>query len=286
MFPSVVAWALVVLAALAGSIMATRQAAGQEPISIDALVARLTGADEKDPYHLTAEFSGTLTLTVKSTRLSATAAGVMEEWRPAGGTKQRKVTINRLDVPLLLRPFSSALGKEIEERVEMQGEQPDALTAYDIFLLEERPPAHYVLAGVRHDLVDEAIDRYGRTEDKKEPAVRRKIAQWLYSPSMRQRIVRPGARYAFRALTDEGGTLHELTSFFDWGQIDGTYAYTTVGGQAVWQELSAKFTYVTAPARSTLQQIADALREVTGIERMEGQIRVHFTNYCLSCRRP
>lgn len=256
--------------------------------SVEALLARVFSTDAKDPYDLTAEFKGSLLLGFKGSRFAVTAAGAFEEWRPAGGDKHRKIAIQRLDVPTLLRPFSGLLRRVIEEQVQTQAEKPDAFYAHDIFILEERPGRRYVLVGVRRDLVDEILNRYGRSVDKTDPDLRRSIARWLYtSPSMRNSIMRPGPPYAFQTVVDELGLIYELTSFYNWGPVESTFAYTSVSGQLVWQQIAARFTYTSAASgQSALTQLTEFAKDLAGVDRIDGQLRISFANYCLNCRRP
>lgn len=272
---------------------AARGAAAQQPnghenhaLSVEILLPRIFSTDAKDPYELTADFTGSLTLAIRNSRWTVNATGVFDEWRTLDGTKHRKVEIHRLDVPALLRPFSGWLKRTIEERIQTQAERPEAFYAHDVFVLEERHDGRYVLVGVRRDLVDETLDHYGASIQKTDPDVRRKIAQWLYtSPTGRSRIVRPGPPYAFLAVVDEEGLIYELASSYDWGEVEGMFTYTSAGGEPVWRQISAKFIYMPTGSQSNWTQVTDTVRELTENE-IEGQIKITFANHCLNCRHP
>jgi len=257
-----VIFTLATLAAIGGP------AAAQAP-SVDALLARLFGSEDKTPYELTADFSGTLTLIVRGGRFTAVAAGSFHEVRKSDGVKRRKVNITRLDLPVLLRPFRGTLRRVIEEKVETQSESPETFHEHDIFVHGELPGKRYLLIGVQKEIVDEAIDRYGKPEHKKDTATRRRIAHWLYtSPSMREMLVRSGPPYALQAVLDEGGTLYELTLFYNWGEVGTRIVYIIANGQPVWQQVSA-----------------DANSELSGLGRADGKLLLNFTNHCVNCKK-
>jgi len=236
--------------------------------SAEALISRLFGTESRTPYELTADFSGTLTLTLRGGAIAAYAEGSFTEVRRLDGVKQRRVRITRLVLPLLLRPFRSTLQRVIEEKIETQNETPETFHAHDIFIYAEQPGGRYVLVGVHKAIVDEAIDRYGKSGDKKDDATRRRIAHWLYtSPTQREFLVRSGPPYAMRVTLDGNGTLYELTLFYDWGEVGTRISYTTVGGQTVWQHVSA-----------------DASSELSGFGRVNGKLQLTFVNHCLNCK--
>lgn len=235
--------------------------------SVDALLARLFGSEDKTPYELSADFSGTLTLIIRGGKFVAVAAGSFHEVRKTDGVKRRKVNITRLDLPVLLRPFRGTIRRVIEEKVETQSESPETFHEHDIFVHGELPGKRYLLIGVQKQIVDEAIDKYGKPEYKRDTATRRRIAHWLYtSPSMRDRLVRSGPPYALQAVLDEGGTLYELTLFYNWGEVGTRIAYIIVNGQPVWQEVSA-----------------DANSELSGFGRVDGKLLLNFANHCVNC---
>ncbi|MDQ7844314.1 MAG: hypothetical protein QN141_04735 [Armatimonadota bacterium] len=263
--PAVTPWPVLFLcAALAWA----PPAAAQAP-SAEALLARVFGIDQKTPYDLTADFSGTLTLTLRGGTLTTYAEGSFHETRRADGVKQRRVRITRLQLPVLLRPFRATIQRVIEEKIETQQERPETFHEHDFFIHRERS-RHFIVVGVHRAIVDEAIDRYGAPWQKKDEATRRRIAHWLYtSPTQREFLVRPGPPYAIRVELDEVGTLYELTLFYDWGEVGTRIAYTTVSGQTVWQTVTA-----------------DASSELSGFGRVFGKLQLTFVNHCLNCRVP
>lgn len=255
---------LVAILAAAGN-----PARAQAP-SVDTLLTRLFGSEDKTPYELTADFAGTLALAVRGSTLTAVASGSFNEFRQADGIKRRKVTITTLDLPLLLRPFSGTIRRLIEEKVETQSETPETFHAHDIFIHGELPGRRYILVGVHKAIVDDALARYGRPEDRKNVEVRRRIARWLYtSPTQRETLVRPGPPYALLVILDDAGILYELTLFYDWGEVGTRIGYATVSGQPVWRQVSA-----------------DAVSELAGLGRVDGKLFLTFTNHCVNCKKP
>lgn len=251
------------------ALLVAAPARAQAP-SVDTLLARLFSTDDKAPYELTADFAGTLTLTVRGSVLTVVAAGSFVEVRGADGMKRRKVQVTRLDLPILLRPFRGTIRRVIEEKVETQAETPETFHAHDIFIHSELPGRRYILVGVHRAIVDEAIDRFGRAEDKRNVEVRRRIARWLYtSPGRRETIVRPGPPYALLVILDEAGTMYELTLFYDWGEVGTRISYAQVDGQPVWRQVSA-----------------DAISELAGVGRVDGKLNLTFSNHCVNCRKP
>lgn len=252
---------LTVLAAAAGPLHA------QDAPSVDTLLARLFSTEDRTPYELTADFSGTLALTIKGGTITARAAGSFYEVRRADGVRRRRVQITRLDLPLLLRPFNGTIRRIIEEKVETQNESPETFHSHDIFLHGQLPGRQYILVGVHKEIVDEAIDRYGKPEDKNHTSTRRRIAQWLYTtPTQRELLVRPGPPYALRAVVNEHGTLFELSLLYSWGEVGTRVEYAVVRDQWVWRQVDA-----------------DANSELSGFGRVDGKLKLTFTNHCLNC---
>lgn len=258
-----VALALVLPLVAAG---ATR---AQVPL-VDYLLTQLFSTQEKTPYELTADFTGTLTVTAKGSRLVAEAEGSFLERRGTDGVRRRTVTIHKLSLPFLLRPFAPSLSRAIEEKIETQAENPDTFYAHDIFFFAQLPDRRYVLAGVHREIVNDAIDRYGKPQDKLDVTTRRKIAEWLYSaPTMRDFIARPGPPYALRATVDADGLLYEVILFYDWGEVSTRIGYVVVAGQPVWAHV-----------------LADTVSNLSGLGRVTGQLSLNFTNHCVNCKRP
>ncbi len=241
--------------------------AGAEEPSVDDLLVRLFAPKHKAPFELTADFAGALTLAFGRSRLTAEAVGSFKEWHRVGEPRRRKVTIHRLDLPLLLRPFAGALRSTIEQRVEMQSEDPETFHAHDFFILEVHPEGRYVLAGVRRDIVDDAFQRYGSGVDGQDLATRRAVARWLFtSTAMHSWIVRPGPPYALEATVDAAGFLYELTALYHWGQVGTRFAYTVVSGEPVWREV-----------------VSDVMTDPTGPSSFTGQLTLTFANHCINC---
>lgn len=261
--------AVAVALALILALVAAGPGRAQIPL-VDYLLAQLFDTEEKTPYELTADFTGTLTVTAKGSRLVAEAEGSFVERRDPDGIRRRKVTIRKLSLPFLLRPFAPSLRRAIEEKIETQAENPDTFYAHDIFVIAELPDRRYVLGGVHRDIVDETIDRYGRPQDKRDVTTRRKIAEWLYSaPTMRDFIVRPGPPYTLRATVDADGLLYELILSYDWGQVTTRVGYVVISGQPVWSDV-----------------VADTVSNLSGLGRVTGQLALTFTNHCVNCKRP
>ncbi len=237
--------------------------------SVDTLLLRLFGSETRDPYELTADFMGALRVTVRGSQLVVEAEGSFFESRGTDGVRRRKVAVRKLSVPLILRPFSASIGRAIEDRIETQAENPETFHAHDIFVADVQPGPRYVLGGVHRDIVDDAIDRYGKPRDKLDVTTRRKIAEWLFSaPTMREFIVRPGPPYALRAVIDDTGLLYELILSYDWGQVSTKVAYAYINGQAVWARV-----------------VADTMSDLSGVGHVTGQLSLVFTNHCVNCRR-
>jgi hypothetical protein len=235
--------------------------------SVDSLLARIFSSEDKTPYDLTADFDGTLTLVVRGSKTTAVAAGSFREWRGADGVRRRRVDIKKLDLPVLLRPFGGSIRRIIEEKVETQSETPETFTEHDIFILGEQQ-GRYVLIGVQRAIVDEAIKKYGKPQDGKDPEVRRRIARWLWTSPQRENIIRPGPPYALRAVVNDGGLIYELVLYYNWGEVGTRISYIEVNKQPVWRSVSA-----------------DAISDVSGMGRVNGVMTLNFTNHCLNCKK-
>lgn len=248
---------------VAALLLGTWPASAQTP-SVDSLLAQIFGTDAT-AYDLTATLSGTVAFSTRETRWVGNASGTFHEWRTVGQPRRWKISIEKLELPTLLRPFSSPLQRAIEDRAAAQSEALESLHSHDFFILEELK-GRYVLAGIRRDLVDEAIDRYGRTSDKGNPSVRRFIARWLYTaPTMRESIKRPRGPYAVRLVTDEHGLVDTVALYYNWGQIDMTFAYITLAGRPFWHT-----------ANSIIAS------EVTGLGHVDGVMKLTFAQHRLS----
>jgi hypothetical protein len=235
--------------------------------TVDTLLARIFGSEDKTPYELTADFNGTLTLIVRGSRTTAVAAGSFTEWRGPDGVRRRKVDVKKLDLPVLLRPFGGSIRRIIEEKVETQSETPETFHEHDIFILGQQQ-GRYTLVGVQRAIVDAAIDRYGKPQDKRDPEVRRRIARWLWTSPQRENIVRSGPPYALSATVDEDGLIYELSLFYNWGEVGTRIVYIEINKQPVWRSVSA-----------------DAVSDVSGVGRVNGVMTLNFTNHCLNCKK-
>src|SRR3990170_2037355 len=127
-------------------------------------------------YDATADFDGDVVITWRAGRITARAAGSYREWRLTfGAPRRRQVTITRLDLPFVLRPFEGNLKSLIEQRIEREEGALSLLDDYDVFIAEELPNGRYVLGAVRKDIVTDVMQRYGRASDLKDVNVRRAI---------------------------------------------------------------------------------------------------------------
>lgn len=257
-----------IAAGVCGLLLTAVAAVWAQTPTVDQLLTRLFSTEGEDPYELTADFTGRLTFVVRGSRITAVAVGSFQESRRPGDIRRRKVIIERLDVPLLLRPFTGTLKRIIEEKVEAQSESQETFHAHDIFLAQELSARRYLLVGVHRDIVDEALNRYGKPQDKSDIAIRRRIAHWLFtSPTMREFLVRPGPPYAMRAVLDDEGHIYELTLLYDWGQVGTRIVYIEINSVPVWRNV-----------------VSDANSELSGLGRVEGELVLVFTNHCLNCR--
>lgn len=256
-------------AAMAGTLAAAGPA-GAVPDLVDALLARLFGVGESAPYVLTADFSGYLFVSLGGTRLRADATGTFQEWRGSDHVRRRSVRLQTLRLPLLLRPFAGTLRRTLEEQVEAQADTPETFLQHDVFLLTALPAGRFILAGVQRSIVTDAVERFGWPEDRANTLTRREIARWLYtSPAMRGTLVRAGPPYAFRAVVDDAGLLHELILYYDWGAISTRVEFVTVSNQPVARQI-----------------VADTATELSGVGRVAGQMILTLFNHCVNCARP
>jgi hypothetical protein len=109
--------------------------------------------------------------------------------------------------------------------------------------------------------------KYGQAANVDDVTSRRAIAKWLWSPSQRASIVRPGpGPYMLIALVDDTGLLHQLTLFYDWGQVGNNIRFVTVGGRPFWREVTS-----------------DTSSDVPGLGRVDGKMVLQVQNHCLNC---
>jgi hypothetical protein len=236
--------------------------------TVDSLLGRIISADNRDQYELTADFQADLILMVSGRRLRGHASGTLRESRRAGEPRRWKITVQKLDLPLLLQPFARTLRSLIEDRAESQSQSLETFNSHDFFIQEEHR-GRYVLIGLRRDVVDEMIDKYGKPADRHDPEIRRRIARWLFtSRSMRDFTVRSGPPYALRLLVDEQGVVYETELFYNWGQALTKITYINVSGRPAWHDV---------------QTTIDS--EVSGLGHVEGQLTLQIRNYTLTLLR-
>lgn len=245
----------------------TPAAEAQRP-TVDALLQRIYTEPNPQPYTMTADFRADFTLSLATGKFSVRAAGTMVESRTAmGDPKKRKADVTRLDLPLMLRPFSGSIRKIVTDLIEVEQRPGEVLPVHDVFIAEERPDGRYLLGGVRKDIVTQTMQRYNQTAGLDDNDARRAIARWLWSPSQRAAIVRPGpGPYMLTALADENGLIHQLTLAYDWGQVGNRITFVTIGGRAFWREV-----------------VSDTISEVAGLGRVDGHMVMQVTNHCLNC---
>lgn len=257
--------------AIIGTFLAPATAMGQGP-TVDQLLERIFGSEGTDPYYETADFGARLTLNLRGLRLVAVASGSFVEFREQkGGPIRRKIDIKQLDLPLLLRPFAGTVRRLIQERGELQSENPADWTDHDFFILEQRADKRYVVVGVRRDRVSEAIKRFGRGKFNKDDADdRRAVAKWLYtSPTMKEFLTaKPGGAYAAIFVVDEQGRVYEQYLLFDWGRVGTKITWTQATGIWVWKQLDS-----------------DVVSDVPGFGRVTGDAVLTFSNHCWTCKR-
>ncbi len=239
-------------------------------VSVDELLKRIFTDPDPVPYEMTADFDGDLTIAGRGgQKLGARAAGSFREWRAVqGGPKRRSVNITRLDLPLLLQPFSANLKKLIQERIEREEGTLEILTEYDMFQISETPGGRIILGGIRTDIVTDVLRRYGRAAELKDVGTRRAIARWLYQPGQREIIDRPGGPYLVTVVTDEEGRLHSLIAQYDWGPVETKIEWGPAAGRTAWREVKM-----------------DSSTELARYGRVIGTIVLRFSNHCFDCRR-
>lgn len=237
-----------------------------QPLTIDALLARVVADPHPQPYTMTAEFTAAVTLFLSTGRVTVRAQGTYLEARPTSAApRERRAVVQHLDVPLLLRPFTPSIKKAVTDLIETEQRLGDFLPTQDVFVLEERV-GRYVLGGVRHDIVTEAMQRYGQGAYVTDPTARRALARWLFSPARRASIVRSGPPYALTATVDDAGLVHQLILYYDWGQVGSQIAFVMVGGRPFWREVQS-----------------DTSTDVQGLGRVDGHLVLVLSRHCLNC---
>jgi hypothetical protein len=234
--------------------------------SVETLITQIFGTKDAAAYDLQAHVRGLFALTTGSGYIAGTAVGNFREWRTPGGSRQWRVTVQELELPWLLRPFARTVRASIEKKVQEQSEAFQSFRDYDVFISDELAD-QTVLVGLRRDIVDEAITRYGRAVDMQDAASRREIAEWLFTaPSKQSWIKRGGQPYALKVVTDESGLVHELQVFYERSQVGMKFSYLTVGTQPAWKEVLSTF----------------ANSNAKGLGRVEGQLKLGFADHKLN----
>ncbi len=234
---------------------------------VDLLLARIFTEPNPQPYTMTADFSAAFILNVPTGRVTVHAAGTLVESRAAAGEpRKRKATITRLDIPLILRPFSNSIRKVVTDLIEVEQRPQEILPYQDVFIAEDRGD-RIMLGGVRADIVTEVMNNRGLGTMVKDPVARREIAKWLWSPTKRESIVRGGqGPYMLTAMVDDSGLMYQLTLSYDWGHVGNHITYVMIGGRAFWGEVTS-----------------DSSSQISGIGRVDGTMTLRVQNHCLNC---
>ncbi len=245
--------------------------AGASHVPVEVLLQRMFTDPSPAPYEAGALFEGDMVAMWRGGRLTVKAAGSYREWRATpGGLRRRHVTITRLDLPLVLRPFEANLKKLLAERVEQEEGTLALLDEYDVFIAEELPAGRFLLGAVRKDIVTDIIRRYGQASDLRDAGVRRAVARWLYQPGQRALVTRPGGPFLITAEVDEEGTYYSLLLTYDWGPVGTEIDWVRVGGRLLWRQVKM-----------------DTSLELRGLGRIDGQMHLRFRDHCFNsgCRR-
>ncbi len=255
-----------VLAALAATLMTALPAGAQTP-SISAFLASDSTRVDSTPYELRARFTGTLRLIVRGVHYTIGTEGWMRQTAAPGEPRRTRVTVERVQVPFLLQPFSASLRAAIADLIETQTADPMLDNTHDLFITDTTP-GRLTVGGVRQDLVNEAIARYMPQLDPRIPEMRIVVARWLYSSQrMQSWLRRPGPPYLITALVGSTGLLDTLTLTYDWGTVETHLAYAAVGARVVWRTIDLA--------------VAGDLK---GVGQLNGQLALAFSNYCLNCQ--
>jgi hypothetical protein len=239
-----------------------------QTVTVDSLIAKVVSEPNPQPYTLTADFSASLVMTLSTGKVPVHAVGTLFETRTVSGQpRTRKATVTRVDLPVLLRPFSNSVRTILAGLIEAEQKPAELVPTLDIFIQEERNDGRYLLGGVRQDIVTEIMTKYNQQALLKDPTARRAFARWLFSPSQRPTIVRSGPAYAMATTVDDAGLVHHLTLFFDWGQVSSRLTFVMVGGRPFWREVTSEGT-----------------SEIPGLGRVFGTMVLQVTNHCLNCQ--
>lgn len=249
-------------------VLACTAIASAQPVTVDALLAKVINEPDTLPYTLTADFTTRLNMTLSTGMVPVHAVGTLIETRAANGAPRvRKATITRLDLPLLVRPFANSVKGILIGIIENEQKVGEFVPMLDIFIDEDRGDGRYVLGAVRQDIVTEIMTKYNQQALLKDQNARRAFAKWLFAPSQRQMIVRNGSPYAVRTVVDDAGIVHQLALFYDWGFVGSRLTFVTIAGRPFWREVNA-----------------DLSSEIVGLGRVYGTMVLQVANHCYNCR--
>lgn len=249
------------------AILLTAFPAGAQTPPISALLASDSTRVDAVPHELRAQFTGTLRLVVRGVPYVIGTEGWMRQSSNPGEARRTRVTVERVQVPFLLQPFSGSLRGAIADLIEAQTADPMLSDTHDLFITDPTP-GRITVGGVRRELVTEAIERYMPQLDARIPEMRTVVARWLYSSQrMRPWLRRPGPPFLITAVVGSSGLLDTLSMTYDWGTVETHLAYAAVGTRAVWRTIDLV--------------VAGDLK---GIGSLNGQLALVFSNYCLDCQ--
>src|SRR3989441_2040190 len=115
-----------------------RGEAQPQPVTVEFLLQKLFGSDNKPPYDLTADFTGVLTVSFKNGRLVVEAEGSFHEWRGTDSVKPRRVLFLNLSLPFLLRPCPQAPRHTVAQTIPAHDENPAIFYAHGPFISPQR----------------------------------------------------------------------------------------------------------------------------------------------------
>ena len=102
---------------------------------------------------MTADFSAGFILYVPTGRVTVHAVGTLVESRAAAGEpRKRRATITKLDIPLILRPFSNSIRKVVTDLIEVEQKPQEILPYQDVFIAGDRGD-RFLLGGDRKSVV-------------------------------------------------------------------------------------------------------------------------------------
>src|SRR3989441_10550525 len=101
-----------------------RGEAQPQPVTVEFLLQKLFGSDNKPPYDLTADFTGVLTVSFKNGRLVVEAEGSFHEWRGARGAQHPRGLIPKPSLPLLPPPLLQSPRRPAAARGEAPAQNP------------------------------------------------------------------------------------------------------------------------------------------------------------------